>query len=437
MSLKRRYILFGSLFFLSYGLILFEVLRQNKWMFLMGEILLVGMILLFALFYRQLLKPIQSISSGISLLKEKNFSTYLRKVGQKEVDGIVEVYNQMVEELRQERVQKEERNHFLDQLLDASPVGIIILDLKERILQTNPAALQQLQVDDSLELQGRMLRELDHPLARKLALINTPSSSLIQLDGMSIYQVHRRYFMDKGFRRAFYVVEELTREWVRFEKKSYEKVIRTMSHEVNNTVGSINSVLHSLTELHKDKDDEASRDIREALEASIERNSNLNRFMANYASVVKIPDPSLQHLDINKLVDKVLVLFDNELRNRSVQVEKDLCPSMPEVQADRPQMEQVLVNVVKNSMEAMDGCGELRVETSARPLRLRVMDNGRGLSPATKDKIFTPFYSDKKNGQGIGLTLIREVLTAHRFSFSLATNRDGWTEFVIHFDGET
>jgi signal transduction histidine kinase len=334
-------------------------------------------------------------------------------------------------------VQKEERNHFLDQLLDASPVGIIILDLKERILQTNPAALQQLQVDDSLELQGRMLRELDHPLARKLALINTPSSSLIQLDGMSIYQVHRRYFMDKGFRRAFYVVEELTREWVRFEKKSYEKVIRTMSHEVNNTVGSINSVLHSLTELHKDKDDEASRDIREALEASIERNSNLNRFMANYASVVKIPDPSLQHLDINKLVDKVLVLFDNELRNRSVQVEKDLCPSMPEVQADRPQMEQVLVNVVKNSMEAMDGCGELRVETSARPLRLRVMDNGRGLSPATKDKIFTPFYSDKKNGQGIGLTLIREVLTAHRFSFSLATNRDGWTEFVIHFDGET
>jgi len=434
MSLKGRYILFGSLFFLSYGLILFEVLRQNKWMFLLGEVLLVGMIVLFAIFYRQLLKPIQTISSGISLLKEKNFSTYLQKVGQKEVDGIVEVYNQMVEELRQERVQKEERNHFLDLLLEASPVGVIILDLEERILQVNPAALQQFQVQQPEQVKGKKLEGLDHPLAHEMAAITTPRSGLIQLDGMNIYQVHRKYFMDRGFRRTFYIVEDLTQEWVRFEKKSYEQVIRMMSHEVNNTVGSINSVLGSLSDYHLPSEDEASQDIKEALEASIERNNNLNRFMSNYASVVKIPEPHLEPLDLNQLAERVLVLFQSEFQKRAIRVEKQLSLSQPLVHADQPQLEQVLVNVLKNSMEAIDQKGIIRIYTSGDPLQIRILDNGKGISSTSRNKIFTPFYSEKKNGQGIGLTFIREVLLAHRFSFSLSTNHQGWTEFVIRFE---
>jgi len=434
MNLRWRYTLFGILFFLSYGLILFEVLQQNKWMFLAGEILLAGMLVLFWMLYRNLLKPIQTISSGISLLKEKNFSTYLQKVGQSEVDGIVDVYNQMVEELRQERIEKEERNHFLDLLLEASPVGVIILDLEERILQVNPAALQQFQLKEPDEIKAKKLEELDHPLAQEMATITTPRSGLIQLDGMSIYQVHRKYFMDHGFRRTFYIVEDLTQEWVRFEKKSYEKVIRMMSHEVNNTVGSINSVLGSLSDYHRHAGDDTSMDIQEALEASIERNKNLNRFMSNYASVVKIPEPHLESMNLNQLAERVLVLFQSEFQKRSVRVEKKLGHSLPPIHADQPQLEQVLVNVLKNSMEAIGQQGVIQIHTSRTPLQIRILDNGKGLSSASKNKIFTPFYSEKKNGQGIGLTFIREVLLAHRFSFSLSTNQDGWTEFVIRFE---
>lgn len=433
MKLKWRYILFGILFFLSYGLILFQVLQQNKWLFLAGEVLLLGMLVLFWMLYRQLLKPIQTISSGISLLKEKNFSTYLKKVGQTEVDGIVEVYNQMVNELRQERIEKEERNHFLDLLLEASPVGVIILDLEERILQVNPAALQQFQLLEGEQIKGKKLEGLDHPLAQEMAAITTPRSGLIQLDGVSIYQVHRKYFMDRGVRRTFYIVEDLTQEWMRFEKKSYEKVIRMMSHEVNNTVGSINSVLGSLSEYHH-SEDEASKDIKEALEASIERNKNLNRFMSNYASVVKIPDPRLESMDVNHLAESVLVLFQSELERRSIRVEKELAYSLPPIHADQPQMEQVLVNVLKNSMEAIDQQGVIRIHTSRDPLQVRILDNGKGLSSTSKNKIFTPFYSEKKKGQGIGLTFIREVLLAHHFFFSLSTNHEGWTEFVIRFE---
>lgn len=433
MNLKWKYILFGSLFFLSYGLILFKVLQHDRWIFLAGEILLVGMVILFVVLYNQLLRPIHTISSGISLLREKNFSTYMKKVGQPEVDSIVDVYNQMVSQLRQERVEKEEQNHFLDLLLEASPIGVLVMDLNDRIYQANAAALQQLQVELEEQVRGKSLKELGGLLPRELAGMQTPQSRMIQLDGVNIYQVHRKYFMDRGFQRPFFIIEELTREWLRFEKQAYEKVIRTMSHEVNNTVGSINSVLGSLTRYHQDDDTENSRDVREALEASMERNKNLNHFMANYASVVKIPEPQKDALDLNHLVQQVLFLFGSELDRNGIRLTKELSESSPVIYGDRPQLEQVLVNILKNSLEAIDQQGAILIQTSDDPLQIRILDNGRGIPEGTQKKIFTPFYSEKKNGQGIGLTFIREVLLAHQFSFSLSSNPNGWTEFLIRF----
>jgi len=434
MNLKWKYILFGSLFFLSYGLILFKVLQHDKWIFLAGEILLFGMVILFIALYNQLLRPIHTISSGISLLREKNFSTYMRKVGQPEVDGIVEVYNQMVNQLRQERVEKEEQNHFLDLLLEASPVGVLIMDLNASVYQANAAALRLLEVKDGEEIRGKKLESLPGLLPRELAGIKIPQSRLVQLDGINLYQVHRKYFMDRGFQRPFFIIEELTRDWLRFEKQSYEKVIRMMSHEVNNTVGSINSVLGSLASYHRENRDEASPDIREALEASMERNKNLNRFMANYASVVKIPEPNTEQIDLNRLANQVLLLFEQDLHNRGILLEKDFAPASPVVLADRPQLEQVLVNVMKNSMEAIGQQGIIHIQTSKHPARVSIMDNGEGISDSSKKKLFTPFYSQKKGGQGIGLTFIREVLLAHQFTFSLSSNQNGWTEFQIHFE---
>jgi len=434
MNLKWRFILFGGLFFSSYGLILFEVLKQNKWIFLTGEILLVGMIVLFVILYQQFLKPIHTISSGISLLKEKNFSSYLKKVGQPEVDGIVEVYNQMIEELRQERLQKEEQNYFLDLLLEASPIGVIILDLEERIFQVNTPALHQLAADSEEEVKGKKLGELKNALATELAEIDSPQSGMIQLDGMNIYQVHRKYFMDRGSQRPFYIIEDLTREWLRFEKQAYEKVIRMMSHEVNNTVGSINSVLGSLYNYHRNNDDEASGDIQEALEASIERNKNLNRFMSNYASVVKIPEPQPEKINLNELVNRVLLLFQSDFQERSIHVETHLSGQSPIICADPPQLEQVLVNILKNSMEAIEKQGAIKISTTVSPAKINILDNGTGISDMSKNKIFTPFYSEKKNGQGIGLTFIREVLLSHKFMFSLSSNDEGWTDFQIKFE---
>ncbi len=434
MTIKKRFWVFLGLFFIGYGFILYELLQHNRWVFLVGEVLLAGMVVFLAALYRQYLRPIHVISSGISLLREKNFSTYLKKVGQCDVDAIVEVYNQMVNQLRKERVEKEEQHHFLELLLEASPVGVLIMDTAGNIMQVNPAAIRQMGLDNAQKAVGRSIANLSHPLARELEVMTCCQSRLIQLDGVSMYQVHRKYFMDRGVQRPFYLIEDVSKQWLYFEKQSYEKVIRTMSHEVNNTVGSINSVLGSLSGYYRQMDDETAVDVREALEASIERNNNLNRFMANYASVVKIPEPSKNDLDINQLVYRVTRLFESDCRQKGIHLEHHLSEHSPLIWADQPQMEQVLVNVVKNSLEAIEKDGRIQVQTSRKPLQIKVLDNGKGLTPSARKKIFTPFYSDKEKGQGIGLTFVREVLLAHQFFFSLSSLPDGWTQFLIRCD---
>ena len=102
-------------------------------------------------------------------------------------------------------------------------------------------------------------------------------------------------------------------------------------------------------------------------------------------------------------------------------------------QADPQQLEQVLVNVIKNALESVQQGGSVRIHLNAHSRQLEIADNGPGLDQEAAAKIFTPFFTSKPNGQGIGLTLVRDILMNHGFRFSLQTDPDGWTRFVIHF----
>ena len=103
------------------------------------------------------------------------------------------------------------------------------------------------------------------------------------------------------------------------------------------------------------------------------------------------------------------------------------------ISADPFQLEQVLVNIIKNALESLRQGGRIRVALAKRSRRLIIADNGPGLSPEAAEQIFTPFFTSKPNGQGIGLTLVRDILMNHNYRFSLSTDQDGWTRFVIHF----
>lgn len=428
MSIKWKFIFWGLLFYLSTGFLLYHLLDVNKWYFVAGEVLLLLSLVLFIILYGQLVKPIETISSAIHLLKEKDFSTRLTPVKQKEIDQLIEVYNQMSERLHLERVEHEEKNLFLDRLIEASPSAILILSTDDQIERMNPAALHLFQLPNE-KYSSLNFSQLPPPWPEKLKTLGEEGFSSIKLDGIRRFKASYNTFMDKGFSRPFILIEEMTRELVQAERQSYEKVIRMMSHEVNNSVGAVNSVMQSVLGMSHQLDENIREDVEYALQISMDRNKSLNRFMGNFADVVKLPFPQKKEVDIAVLIKKVIPLFNISFQSHEIQF-IDKSTSLF-IDADGDQIEQVLVNIIKNSIEAISTRGIVQIEV--RDNSLSILDNGGGFSKETIEKLFTPFYSTKQTGQGIGLTLVREILINHGFSFKLHRKDKVFTEFLILF----
>ncbi|MGN6509594.1 MAG: sensor histidine kinase, partial [Chitinophaga sp.] len=230
--------------------------------------------------------------------------------------------------------------------------------------------------------------------------------------------------IDRGFPRHFVMVEELTAEILAAEKNVYGKVIRMMAHEVNNTIGPVNSIIASTL-----KGQPLDTQHQSALEVAAERNQHLNRFMRNFADLVKLPPPDRKRLDLAARVRQVSELMSLQAAEKQIRFHFRF-PAQPVwVQADAQQLEQALINIIKNGMEAIGGGGDVTFTIGAQ--ELVIADTGGGiLEPAS---LFSPFYSTKPDGQGIGLTLVREILLHHGWDFSLKTYGEKDTRFTIRF----
>jgi signal transduction histidine kinase len=156
--------------------------------------------------------------------------------------------------------------------------------------------------------------------------------------------------------------------------------------------------------------------------------------MSNFAEVVRVPDPVFKACDPRRLMEDVVSLLEIDLRRQGIRVEWEVAGTVPEVAMDRSQMERVFVNLLRNAMEAMNGRGVITVGFSGGAdgsCRIRVEDDGPGVPPEVREKLFSPFFSTKPDGQGIGLTLVQEILLRHYFDFSLESRPDRGACFTI------
>ena len=263
--------------------------------------------------------------------------------------------------------------------------------------------------------------------------MKTGESKTIQLSGVQTFKCQKAHFVDRGFNHHFITLEELTIEILAAEKKAYGKVIRMMAHEVNNSIGAINSILESILNYKTQISAIDQTDYQNALEVAIERNDRLNYFMRNFANVIRLPLPKKERYDLNQLLQSVIVLFHAKAAQQQINFEFE--PTKPPfmVNIDVPQMEQVLVNIIKNAIEAIGQNGTISFLIHKKEKQLIIRDTGKGITKEMEAQLFTPFFSTKRTGQGIGLTLIRDILRNHDFTFSLQTTEEGRTEFQINF----
>jgi signal transduction histidine kinase len=182
-----------------------------------------------------------------------------------------------------------------------------------------------------------------------------------------------------------------------------------MAHEVNNTIGPVNSIIQSTLQAQQHSDM-----LTNALQVAMERNNNLNVFMRNFADLVRIPLPERKPVDLVLLVQNITALmrlkaggkkvtFFQEHEADKLSVRTSAGPSPLMISADVQQMEQVLINIIKNSLEAIDEEGIITILTRRSPACLIIRDTGKGISPGSEEFLFSPFYTTRKDGQGVGL----------------------------------
>ncbi|WP_229236301.1 PAS domain-containing sensor histidine kinase [Emticicia sp. TH156] len=437
MKIRTKFILFMVVIHIIVIGLSFFIFKSNKLLFIFSEIFILVSIYISWQLYRDLIAPIRLLMTGVNAIRDKDFNVKFLKVGKLEMDELIDVYNGMVDQLRQERTRQEQQHYFLEKLVQTSPTGILILDFDDNIANINPKVGEILNMN-AHQLVGKSVFDFDHPLLQAISTLKTGESRTIALNGIQTYKCQKSHFIDRGFPRYFIMIEELTVEILNAEKKAYGKVIRMMAHEVNNSIGSVNSILDTTVQMQ-----EHDSELKYALEIAIQRNNHLNHFMRNFADMVRLPEPRPVKSDLNELLRNSSRLMEYKASQLGIRIEAHLTEMPFFIMADVHQLEQVIINIIKNAIEAIElrkkknpdwrEKGQITISNTYHPKQLLIEDNGSGISTDAEQQIFSPFFTTKENGQGIGLTLIREILVNHGFQYSLKTNPDRLTVFRIGF----
>lgn len=437
MKIRTKFLLFMVVIHSIMIGLSFYIFQENRIYFIVSEVFILISIFIAWQLYNDLIAPIRLLMTGIDAMRDKDFSVKFLKIGKIEMDILIDVYNGMVDQLRHERTKQEQQHYFLEKLVQTSPTGILILDFDDNIANINPKVCEILGLE-ARELIGKSIFDFDKVLLQAISTLKTGESKTISLNGIQTYKCQKSHFIDRGFPRYFVMIEELTAEILQAEKKAYGKVIRMMAHEVNNSIGSVNSILDTTVQLQ-----EHDSDIKYALEIAIQRNDHLNYFMRNFADMVRLPEPRPEKIDLNELLRNAVRLMEFKASASGIRLEMHLTEMPFLILADLHQLEQVIINIIKNSIESIEiqklrnpdsaPDGLITIKTTFTKKQLVIEDNGLGISPEAEQQIFSPFFTTKENGQGIGLTLIREILVNHGFQYSLRTNDEKLTVFQIRF----
>ncbi len=408
MSLRGKIIAYLIALNVIVGTAAVIVLIEKPLLLFVVEALFVIEILISIRLLRAFFVPLDLIRTGAELIAERDFTSRFVPVGQPEMDTLIDVYNRMIDRLRDERLAAEEQHQLLQKIVEASPAGIVICDFDGNVERVNPSA-----------------ERMDY---RNVLASSTGEEKWIAHLGTRRLKVSRAAFRDRGFAKQFFVIEEMTEELRLSEKAAYEKLIRIMSHEVNNSVGAVRSLLESSLRYAPQVSDADREDFTNALTIASARIDALNRFMSAFADVVRIPPPHRTPTNVAALITRVAALLRHELESRAITLTLALDDTRS-YELDASQFEQVVLNIFRNAMEAVQRDG--RIDVTFRHAVLTIHDSGPGISETARTELFTPFFTTKRDGRGLGLTVVQEVLANHGFAFSLENGKGGGAEFVV------
>jgi len=362
-------------------------------------------------------------------------------------DELNNAFNDVMKDFQQVRSEREEHFHYLQNIVQNIDISIIAFQRDGTVEMINPAAKKLFQVNTLRNINK--LRSLSEALADTLLTINPGENRLVKVqDEEDILQlaIYATEFKVKDKVILLSTVKNIQNVLEEQETAAWQKLIRVLTHEIMNSIAPISSLSSTVETMVKpfavgekgamDIDIETVKEIQAALQTINKRSTGLMNFVETYRNLTRVPEPNFAVIKMQELIINVHTLMKKEVQQKNIKLDASVEPDTIEVQIDEQMIEQVLINLIKNSLQALDGCKEGLIQIRGfynkrgRPT-IQVIDNGQGILGDVIDKIFIPFFTTKRSGSGIGLSLSRQILRLHGGTITAQSKPNEETIFTL------
>lgn len=392
----------------------------------------------------------RDISSFLEAMRHSDFTQrFATERANASYQELYRSFNDISDAFLKIKTEKQAHYHYLNTIVEQVGVGILSFDEEGEVQLVNEVTKNLLHVPHLRHIES--LERLSPELVQALYSIGHQEKRLVTVQlkqEQLLLNLHATELLLQGVSLKIVTLQNIQSELEEQELQTWQKVIRVLTHEIMNSITPVISLTATVSALLQQEviakqetgqklDREVLEDMQAGLQTVEKRSSGMLNFVKNYRRLMRLPVSELRPVKINALLHQVHQLLQQELKHQSVSLKMYLPDEKVEVMADAEQMEQVLINLIKNSMEACQECTDPQVEVVAyvpegerQKLRIDVTDNGPGIPEDVLDKIFIPFYTTKKQGSGIGLSLSRQIMQQHGGTIRVHT-QPGETTFTL------
>jgi len=360
---------------------------------------------------------------------------------------LAHAFERVLQRFRETRTAREEQAGYLNTLVQHVPIAVIAVDHAGHVDLFNNAARRLFGVSELRNLRDLEAFGLDFakeilslaPGQQQLLKV-TRNNELLQLN------VSATELRVRGRDLKIVSLQDIRRELEARELAAWQNLIRVLTHEIMNSVTPIASLAGTAGELLADAQasgvpdatDAAVRDAKDAVDTIAQRGIGLVHFVENYRRLTHLPKPALRRFRVAEIFSHIRQLLARELEMRSIELSQSIDRQAAELTGDPELIEQAVINLVKNSIDALSGVAtpEIRmsayIDPSGRPT-IAVADNGQGMDEAVRENIFVPFYTTKREGTGVGLSVVQQIMRSHQGSVEVASAPGEGTEIRLAF----
>jgi len=392
-------------------------------------------------------KTNQHLSRFLEAVRHSDFSQSFTSSGLgSSFDQLNDAFSDVIKDFQKARAEKEEHYRYLQTVVQHVGIGLIGFVPNGDVELMNTAAKKILQINQLRNIQS--LESLSKPLVKRLEELQTGKKALVQVqdkDDLLQLAIYATEFKMQNRSVKLVSIQNIQSELEEKEFEAWQKLIRVLTHEIMNSVTPISSLASTMNELltevegedYKEKVETIS-DVRGAAQTIQRRSEGLLHFVESYRRLTRLPKPRFKIFSISELFSDIEKLLFNQLEEKEISFLVDIYPKNLELTADPELIEQVLINLLKNAIQALDNRKNPKIELKAKiDLRGRVIiqveDNGPGILEDVKERIFIPFFTTKKEGSGIGLSLSRQIMRLHRGTISVQSQLKEKTIFTLRF----